>query len=252
MHTEITASDETSTDKQLLACELYSSDAWKIIQRISTHTYEVSKRKELGQFAQKKNINLWMSEVDGPFFLGEQAGEMGAALGFAQKILDDINELSPSAWVMWQLIDSHISRHGYQGRKDFGMPDTQKGYWGVAVADHDKQEILLTKKYYAFGQFTRYIRPGSKLIRCNRHALASFDPEEKSITVVAVNADPQEKELQIDLSAFAPCKKATVIRTSGSLQNGENWKLYQTLPMNDGMLHAVLKGYSITTFICNC
>ena len=239
---EITASDETSTDKQLLACESYTEEAWKVIRRISTHTYGIEKRKEMGEYALTHGYNLWMSEVDGSFVAGEHAGEMRAALGFAQKIIDDINELSPSAWVMWQLIDNHISRYGYNGNQDFGMPDTSEGYWGVAVADHDREEIILTKKYYAFGQ---------QLILCGNHALAAYAPGRKQINIVVINYSEKEENVKIDLSEFSMQEMdAKVIRTSGTLQKGENWKICQPVKVKKGILEAALKEYSITTFQC--
>lgn len=254
---EITASDETSTDKQLLACQSFSQEAWDVIDRISTHTYEIERRKELGHYIANHNHNLWMSEVDGSFTSGKNAGEMGAALGFAQKILDDINELSPSAWVMWQLIDNHICANGFYGNKDFGMPDTTKGYWGVAVADHDNDNIILTKKYYALGQFTRYLRPGSQMIRCDEHALAAFHPDTKQLAIVVVNSDEAEQSIQIDVSEWisehpkTTQKKATVIRTSGSLHTGENWAECPPVFLQQEVLNTTLKGYSVTTFLCN-
>ncbi|MCI5936674.1 MAG: hypothetical protein MRZ36_01535 [Eubacterium sp.] len=45
-------------------------------------------------------------------------------------------------------------------------------------------------------------------------------------------------------------KKATVIRTSGSLQAGENWAECLPIILQQGVLNTTLKGYSITTFIC--
>ena len=72
--------------------------------------------------------------------------------------------LSPSAWVIWLVIDHHRSKDGYMGNVDSGFPSTDNGYWGVAFADHDEKEIYLSKKYYGFGQFSRYIRPGDTII----------------------------------------------------------------------------------------
>ena len=46
-----------------------------------------------------------MSEVDGGDTSGFNAGEMGAALWLANKIIFDINGLLPAAWVLWQVID---------------------------------------------------------------------------------------------------------------------------------------------------
>ena len=89
---------------------------------------------------------------------------MSAALWLANKIINDITAMEPSAWVLWQVIDTHVSKDGYKGRVDKGPLQTMGGYWGTAYANHDTEEIVLTQKYYAFGHFSKYIRTGSSLI----------------------------------------------------------------------------------------
>lgn len=247
---EITASDETGTDRQLQSCKMYSDEAWKIINRISTHTYETGQRKELGKYIAGKNINLWMSEADGSFTVCKEAGEMSAALGLAQKIIDDMNELKPSAWVLWQMIDSHISKDIFCGNRDFGMPDLSGGYWGVAVADHDANEIILTKKYYAFGQFSKFIRPGSRLLFCGEHALASWDSVKKEICLVTVNLETEEQEIIADLSDFGILKNQVMrIRTSGTSKD-ENWcqenMICETVT---NQFYDIIPSFSIATYI---
>ena len=99
--------------------------------------------------------------------------------------------MEPSAWVLWQVIDTHVSKEGYKGRVDKGPLQTMGGYWGTAYANHDTEEIVLTQKYYAFGHFSKYIRPGSSLIICNNglnrgcNAIAAIDNKGKQITVVS-------------------------------------------------------------------
>lgn len=246
---EVTASDETSTDKQLLACESFSKEVWNVIDRLSTHTYDTEKIQELSSYVEETGKNLWMSEVDGSFTIGDDAGEMAAALGCAKKIIDDMNSLSPSAWVMWQLMDSHISKNGYAGNTDFGMPDTTKGYWGVAVADHDKEDIILTKKYYAMGQFTKYMQPGCTIIHFGENGLAAFDKNSNTLSIVMINTEKEDVPFSLDVSEFYTSgSKAAVTRTSGDMKNGENWTALADMLVEDGKIHGMLKGYSITTY----
>ena len=161
---QISVSDETSIDTQITSYNKLSEQAKRIVTRIDTHTYGGSQRDQLRRLAEEAGKNLWMSEVDGAGVEGTNPGEMGAALWLANRIITDLNLLRASSWVIWQLIDNHISKDGYNGKQDKGMVNLNGGYWGVAVADHDKNEIILTQKYYAFGQFSRYIRPGYTII----------------------------------------------------------------------------------------
>ncbi|MBP3339858.1 MAG: hypothetical protein J6L69_10705 [Lachnospiraceae bacterium] len=247
---EIIGSDETAPDKQVEAYNKYSEEALAVIDRISTHTYYTNGMESLANLSKQKGFNLWMSEVDGDGVAGVGAGEMSSALWMAGKIIEDINGLSPSAWVMWQVIDNHVSKEGYNGNKDSGMVNIMKGFWGAAVANHDANKIILTQKYYAIGQFSRYIRPGATIIHVNDAMLAAYDSENKELVIVAVNAAAKEKQYCFDLSEFASVgESAKPIRTSGSMGYGESWAELEEIEVDSSEFSATLKGNSITTFV---
>ena len=238
--------DETSIDTQITSFNKLSNDAKKALARIDTHSYGGNKRSQLKDTAVSNGKNLWMSEVDGGDTAGSNAGEMGAALWLAQRITTDVNDLNASAWIMWQVIDNHISKSGYNGRKDTGMPNTNKGYWGAAVADHDAKKIILTKKYYAFGQYSRYIRPGMTMLKSSGNTVAAYDKNTGEIVVVAYNTSGNSNDLTIDLSSFSSVgNSAKAIRTS----NKENWKDLGNISLNGKKLNASLPANSITTFV---
>lgn len=253
----LTASDETNPGKQIEEIKLMTPQARAAINRISAHTYGVNGIRELGQLAKEENINLWMSEVDGNGTAGTNAGEMSAALWLANKIINDITAMEPSAWVLWQVIDTHVSKEGYKGRVDKGPLQTMGGYWGTAYANHDTEEIVLTQKYYAFGHFSKYIRPGSSLIICNNglnrgcNAIAAIDNKGKQITVVCTNTTANSQNMDIDLSDFHSGKsKVTHIRTSGSMSDGEQWNVVSSNVLcENSKLNIELLPNSISTYI---
>jgi O-glycosyl hydrolase len=253
----LTASDETNPGKQIEEIKLMTPQARAAINRISAHTYGVNGIRELGQLAKEENINLWMSEVDGNGTAGTNAGEMSAALWLANKIINDITAMEPSAWVLWQVIDTHVSKEGYKGRVDKGPLQTMGGYWGTAYANHDTDEIVLTQKYYAFGHFSKYIRPGSSLIICNNglnrgcNAIAAIDNKGKQITVVCTNTTANNQNMNIDLSDFHSGKsKVTHIRTSGSMSDGEQWNVVSSnVICENSKLNIELLPNSISTYI---
>ena len=251
-HIELVGSDETSTDKQITAYNKYSDEVKSVISRISTHTYGTRKIKQLGALMKAEKRNLWMSETDWSNEAGKNAGDMKGGLWLAKKIIEDINGLSPSAWVLWQVIDCHISKDGYMGNKDSGMPNIKGGFWGLAVADHDKEEIILSHKYYAMGQFSRYIRPGDTIIHCNKRTLAAYNKETGKIVIVAVNDTGKNKHITYSLDGFkATYNTAEIIRTSGSLEDGEKWSGIGTIGVESNKINVSLNPNSITTFIIN-
>ena len=249
----LAGTDETSIDTQALSLSMLSEEALQAIRRVDTHSYQGSGREFLRNQVLRRGKNLWMSEVDGGDTLGAHAEEMGAGLWLARRIAEDLNGLTPSAWILWQVIDSHICQEGYLGRQDSGMVNTSGGYWGTAVADHDRQELILTMKYYTLGQFTRYIRPGSRLIQVSGPAAAALDETGRKLTVVMFNTEETEKTAWLDLSAFgerfpAGCRVRS-IRTSGGIANGEHWaELPEKMTAENGYM-ARLAPYSVTTFI---
>ena len=247
-HTHITASDETNCKSQLLACKSYSNEAWEHIDRISVHTYSKA-WKRLGDYAVRHNIPLWMTETDWSHSVKKCKNGMGPGLWFGKKIIEDLTRLSPQAWIMWQVIGSYTGREPFDGNYDGPAPDMTKGFWGVACCDFDKRKILLSKKYYCFGQFTRYIRPGMTVLPIDRYTVGAYNKDEKKLVIVAVNDRAKEKPLSISLEDFSPASTCEVIRTSGSLTDGESWKKLPSEKLDGSLLHTFLKPYSITTFL---
>ncbi len=242
----ISACDESVIDTAISSWNKMSDTTKALIGRIDTHTYGGSQRAELKNTAIKANRNLWMSEVDGGSTAGTNAGEMGAALWLADRITLDCNELNSSAWILWQVIDNHISSVGMNGNKDKGMVNTQGGYWGLAVADHDNNRIILTKKYYAMGQFSRYIRPGMTMLKCGGNCMAAIDTDNSRLVIVATNDGSSDKEMVFDLSGFDSAgSSAQAVRTS----NSESWKDIGRINVSGGALSATLAKQSVTTFI---
>ena len=243
----LVGTDETSTVLAASSFQKLSEEAKDALSRIDTHSYKIGRLAELQALAAENGKNLWMSEVDGDFTLGKNSGEMGAGLWLANKMISDIQGLMPSAWILWQGVDNHISSEGYMGNQDFGMPDLSGGYWGLTVVDHDNEEILLTKKYYAFGQLSRYIRPGYRILTTTETGvLAAYSDEEKKLVIVAVNTEETDVEVGFSLTGFCyDGGTAEVIRTSAD----ENWATLPEIPAQTDMLRTTLAPYSVTTFV---
>jgi len=247
---DITASDETNTRLQNIACRRLTKEAWDCVDRISTHTYSKATPK-IKKLADEMKKTLWMTETDWASAEGEDAGEMGAGLWLGKKIIEDLNTLEADAWVIWQIVAAYISKNEYKGRRDMPcLPDLKEGYWGVAFADTDKEQIILTQKYYAFGQFSRFIRPGMRLIKVDSDTLACYDETNEGLCVVCLNRKSEEMKIRIALKGFTAEKsQARAVRTSGDSKSGEKWQELSPATAENGILNATLKANSITTFI---
>ena len=247
----VTASDETNTKLQLKALKKLSPEALDVVGRISTHTYEKA-TAGVGKLAREKGKNIWMSETDWSSTSGENAGEMGPALWLSEKIIEDMYTISPSAWVIWQIVAAYISSvPDSKGRLDMpDMPDLDKGFWGTAFADIDKEEIYLTQKYYAFGQFSRYIRPGMTIVNIDKKSLAAYDSDTGRLVLVCVNTKTEDEDIKASFCTFSrESRKVSVIRTSGTMEDGEHWNELPSFTADDNEFTYSLKGNSVTTFI---
>ena len=246
----MTVADETSIDLTINTYKALSPEAKKAVDRINTHSYGGSRRAEMQTLAKAEKKHLWMSEADGANTLGgDAAGDMGNSLWFANHIITDMNGMMPSAWVIWQIIDRHRSDFNRMERNNISL---RGAYWGTGIFDHIKEKLLLGKRYYAFGQFTRYIRPGDRIIASSPFTLAAWNRENGKVVVVAVNGTENERPMTFDLSAFPqpPTNSAKVIRTSGPVNAGENWNEdLPAVPVQDKKLSVHLAPFSITTFV---
>ena len=246
----LAVADETSIDLAIDTFKALSPEAKKVTDRINTHTYGGSRRAELQAFAKEQKKHLWMSEVDGTGTLGGQAaGDMGSPLWLARRIIEDVNGMMPSAWIIWLVIDRHRSDFNNMERNNTSLKGV---YWGTGICDHIEEKLLLGKRYYAFGQFTRYIRPGDRIIASSPSTLAAYNRESGKIVVVAVNSNAEERPMTFDLSAFdrIPATSAKVIRTSGQVNEGENWNEdIPSVPVRNKRLEVRLAPFSITTFV---
>lgn len=246
----LAVADETSMDLAIDTYKALTPEAKKAVDRINTHSYGGSRRAEMQALAKAEKKHLWMSEVDGTGTLGGQAaGDMGSPLWLANRIITDVNGMMPSAWVIWLVVDRHRSDFNRMERNNTSL---RGAYWGTGIFDHIEQKLLVGKRYYAFGQFTRYIRPGDRIIASSPSTLAAWNRESGKIVVVAVNGAADERPMTFDLSAFPGilAESAKVIRTSGQVNAGENWNEdIPAIPVRDKKLSVQLAPFSITTFV---
>lgn len=253
--------DSSAVNTSIDSFQALTDSAKAVLERIDTHTYMSSGMTDLRTLATKNNKNLWMSEVDGTVTFGENAGEMASALGFASYLNNQLNSLQPSAWIMWDAIDSHIDTNTPSDlnslTEEERIAKDTGGFWGVLFANHNTKEIIQSKKYYGYGQYTRYIRPGYTLIGSSDNSVAAYDTKTNTVVIVATNASAANKSCRLDLSSFGSVSsdsKVTVIRTSGTLKDGENWKdvshtVKNELNANTKQISTTLKKNSITTYI---
>ena len=243
---------------------------------------------------------------------GLAAGFMATGIDLASKIIFDMNGLRPSGWVLWDIIgafedDVPDPKYGHLGDTVDGLgwntvfdptwgrlwaandtenpwdsfPNDMWGYWGIAPTytggEKGPAQILRTQKYYAFGQFSRYIKPGDAVIMTSDtsdRTLAAYTKapglNQGDIKIVGVNNTQQQMEVTYDMSAFnATGSQAIPYRTSnggvsgtepgaamhpavdedGTSRGGEQWAQLAPVNVVNRQLTVMLLPNSVTTFV---
>lgn len=208
----ISAMDETNPSTFVTNWNGWGADAKAAVDQLNVHTYGTGGRMIARDIAKTSDKPLWMSEVEGDWDgTGFNQVNIENGLGMAGRIVDDLRELEPGAWVFWQPVEDL-----------YNMQKVENLNWGSVLVDFDCNavgdslrriadgeadpscRVLTNAKYNAVRNFTHYIRPGDALIPAgNTQTTAAVPASGEGVTLVHVNTDSGERELTIDLSGFA-------------------------------------------------
>lgn len=191
--TVVAAPDETSSSRFLTDWAAYSPAIRARIGQLNVHSYGTVNQTGVRDAARAAGIRLWMSENDTP--LGndpEDFAGMASALAFAEHVVLDLKRLEPAAWVFWQAVEDLSARGGSAGSN-----------WGLIKADlradaGAAHPFHLTRKYWAMAQFSRYIRPGYRLIAVDDLDTAgALSPDGRTLALVHVNGGDRPRRLSV-------------------------------------------------------
>lgn len=242
----IAAADENDMDVGLSTWNTYSSDIRSLVAEVNVHgywkgvePYRGPNRAELRRVVGSKR--LWQSEY----------GE-GDASGYtmAQAIVRDVRDLRPSAWVYWQPVE----------------PDAPQFGWGMINANyidtHDRSStektplVRVNRKFFVYGQFTRYVQPGYHLIGiADSNSIAAYDPASHKLVIVKVSGDAPEAT-SFDLSGFSAVGDPVQVIATTTAPGGivPDWKQHNEMlkiekRRGQTLVEANLYPKSIYTFV---
>lgn len=189
--TVVSAPDETNSHLFLADWAAYGPEVRKAIGQLNVHSYGVVNQTGVRDAARAAGIRLWMSENDTPLDKDPEDFEgMDSALAFAEHVVLDLKRLEPSAWVFWQAVET-LSAHD-------GKPGSN---WGLIKADfraplQGPHAIHVTAKYWAMAQFSRYVRPGYRLVPVDDlDTIGALSPDGTELVLVHVNGGLSPRRL---------------------------------------------------------
>ncbi|MEO7424302.1 MAG: glycoside hydrolase, partial [Fibrobacteria bacterium] len=224
----VSAADENSISLALSGLQKYDDSALSILAQLNTHSYSGwDKRKEYGQKAISLKKRLWMSE-SGPLNRPAGGDLLDVSLWMADMIIKDVKEMQANAWIDWQLIDASAN-------------------WRSIDANQTAQSFAPNKRFYMHCNFSRFIRPGSKILQSPaENTLAALVPETGNLVVVVLNPETAARNYIIDLSLFPGAAPSGSVYSTNAT---DNLKKLADIPVQGGGLTAAVSAKSITTFV---
>ncbi|MEV4556755.1 RICIN domain-containing protein [Kitasatospora sp. NPDC049285] len=245
LHTPIAAMDETNPDLFRTDWNAYPAAARAAVGRLDTHTYGTSGRGGVRDSAKGAGLPLWMSEVDLGGSVPQSFTDMAPALDFAHRITDDVRELEPGAWVMWQAVEDYTNM----------TPGHEDSNWGLIQvdlnsADPANEPIRTNKKYWAMANYSRFVRPGARVIGTDStDTLAALRPGGTGAVAVYTNSTGAAQTVTLDLAGFATVDQAVPVQRY-TTDAGKNLQREADLSATAAKtLTATVGPGSVTTFV---
>jgi O-glycosyl hydrolase len=239
--TPIAAMDETNPALFRTNWESYGPEVRAAVGRLNTHTYGTAGRTGVRDIAKGERRPLWMSEVDLGGSVGQSFTDMSPALDLAHRINADIRELEPRAWVLWQAVEDYENM----------TPGRENSNWGLIQTDFTPEDaatepLRKNKKYWAMAQYSRFVRPGARVIATDDpDTLAALRPNGQGVVVVHTNPTGSAREVTLDLDGFGTTTGAVQRWTTDATRNVERGSDLQA----GTTLRATVGAGSVTTFV---
>ncbi|MGW0469865.1 glycoside hydrolase [Streptomyces coeruleorubidus] len=216
---EISAMDETNPGTFATNWNSYPQEVRDLVAQMNVHTYGTGQRTTVRDLAKAADKPLWMSEVEGDWGDGQSFTDMRPGLGLAQRIVDDLRELEPRAWVFWQPVEDYDNmKPGGESAKGGNWGEIQLPFSCTSKDTLKTCPVYTNTKFDTARNFTHFIKPGDRLIKTDdTSSTAAVSRKGDAATVVHVNSATESREVTLDLSKFgrvSPRATVTPVVTS--------------------------------------
>ncbi|GIP30346.1 hypothetical protein J23TS9_54760 [Paenibacillus sp. J23TS9] len=179
--------------------------------------------------AASKGKKVWMTEVSK---VDSYDPGMGSALKFAKQTHTFMTKAGVNAWMYWT--------GAIPGNNDEGLINVDKA----------TSTFQLTKRYYAFGNFSKFIKPGYVRIgatdspQSGVYTSAYKDPASGKFAIVAINDNDATAQVNLVPSGFSS-GKLTPYTTNGDL----NLAAGPDIPLAGGKFQTAIPPKSVVTYV---
>jgi len=224
--TKVSAADENSITDAVTRMRGYDDSSLAALTQMNVHSYNgKTSRTAYAALAKEKGKRIWQSE-SGPL-VWSGGNQLDVSLWMADVIIQDIRDMQVNAWLDWQPLDG--------------------GVWGSFTTDFTRERALPNKRFFMHAQFSRFIRPGSRILSVSEsNILVASVPETGNTVIVVLNPESTATTHRFDLSAFGSLPASSeAYRTSAS----EDILKLSALPLEGTTLQLQAAPRSITTLV---
>ena len=255
--------DESSQTTQLLSeapTWLADANAPSYVAAIAHHTYDNPSNSTLERVGALGDVNgkpVWASEIccqisGGGGYGAQYDPTMAGALVLANYVYTDLSYADDAAFQWWTALSSELgcdpatSSSCATSVNSSGWNDGLI-YYDPSYASDGNQNLYLTKRFYALGQFSKYVRPGAV-----RYGVSGSPSGVQTMafwaggkwTVVATNTSTSATTLSLNLDSGT-------LTASGAYQTdaSENMASVSAPAISGSTISASLPGQSVTTYV---
>lgn len=224
------------------------------VDKLAHHTYDNpsdANRAKVYETSKSVGRTSWSTEIccfgkGGTGWAQEYDPTIDGGLNLSRIIHKDFATAHDSAFHWWVALSEMIGSDPL-AKNDQGWNDGLI-YYDPDYAKNGNQTLYFTKRYYALGQYSKFVKPGSVMHNVtglpDGVEASAYDRNGKWVVVVN-NHNTTGTDLDLHFNSRSPLRAVEAVRTSAD----ENWAHVARPSVKGGTVSAALPARSITTYV---
>ncbi|MGP4086916.1 glycoside hydrolase [Streptomyces sp. KR55] len=224
------------------------------VDKLAHHTYDNpsdANRARVYETSKSVGRTSWSTEIccfgkGGTGWAQEYDPTIDGGLNLSRIIHKDFAVAHDSAFHWWVALSEMIGTDPY-AKNDQGWNDGLI-YYDPDYATNGNQTLYFTKRYYALGQYSKFVKPGAVAHNVTGAPsgveVSAYDSKGKWVVVVN-NHNATETALDLNFNSRTPLRASKAVRTSAD----ENWANVEKPAVSGSTVSATLPARSITTYV---
>jgi O-glycosyl hydrolase len=229
-------------------------DTARYVDRLAHHTYNNpgdDQRAKIYETSKSVGKQSWSTEIccfgnGGTGWAQEYDPTIDGGLNLSRIIYKDFATAHDSAFQWWVALSEQIGSDPLAKNSE-GWNDGLI-YYDPNYATNGNQTLYFTKRYYALGQYSKFVRPGAVAHNVtgvpDGVEVSTYDDHGKWVVVVN-NHNTTDTALNLRFNSKAPVRASKAVRTSAT----ESWANVAKPSVKGGTASATLPARSITTYV---